>query len=536
MRKLLTICVLAALVLLFAFGQQEAFDQGKIYWTAGGHSKGIGAVGCPSPGDIATGPFGQIQSANLDGTNVQTLVANTNTLGSIRPTGIALDGGQLYWADFYCGIYVVDSDGSSPGPVVKSPWYALQGIAVGAGQLYWGSTHAGFGGDSARIRRANFDASGMQVLIQNAVGWFPGLLAMDDVVGNKIYWGDVSNGGLFWSNLDGSGRALIVGGLPVRGIAVDAAGGRLYFTTASAFGGGGRIFSANLDGTGLVQIIAGLNFPYGIAVDPGTGKIYWSDINDGVIREANTDGSGQVVLIPGLVSPAGIAIQPNQPPTADAGSDQTVEQDSYAGASVTLDGSGSYDPDGDPLTYTWTWDSSSASGVNPTVTLPLGKTTVTLTVSDGQLSDTDTVDITVEDTTDPDVAIVAVVPEELWPPNHRMVPVIVTIEASDICTETDLLEVSVNVTSNEPDDDKGDGAFTGDVDGQDGYTAPVPVLCEFDGDTEYFVCSFELRAERDGRGVDRIYTITATVKDASDNETTASCEVIVPHDQGKGKK
>lgn len=38
----------------------------------------------------------------------------------------------------------------------------------------------------------------------------------------------------------------------------------------------------------------------------------------------------------------------NQPPTADAGADQTVEK----GDEVTLDGSGT-DPDGDPLTYHW---------------------------------------------------------------------------------------------------------------------------------------------------------------------------------------
>ncbi len=95
----------------------------------------------------------------------------------------------------------------------------------------------------------------------------------------------------------------------------------------------------------------------------------------------------------------------NQPPVADAGPDQTVEQDSSAGASVTLDGSGSSD-DGQiqPLTYTWTWPGgSSATGVNPTVTLPPGTTIVTLTVDDGQFSATDTVDITVEDTTPPDI-------------------------------------------------------------------------------------------------------------------------------------
>jgi hypothetical protein len=90
------------------------------------------------------------------------------------------------------------------------------------------------------------------------------------------------------------------------------------------------------------------------------------------------------------------------PPVAEAGPDQTVERTGAAGAQVTLDGSASYDPDGDPLTYSWSWaGGGSASGVSPAVTMPMGTTTVTLQVSDGALSDTDTVDITVEDTTAP---------------------------------------------------------------------------------------------------------------------------------------
>ena len=99
-----------------------------------------------------------------------------------------------------------------------------------------------------------------------------------------------------------------------------------------------------------------------------------------------------------------LSVAHNQPPVADAGDDQTLEQTSYDGAEVTLDGSGSTD-DGfiEPLTYTWTWDGYSAEGVNPTIVLPLGMTTVTLTVFDGQFSDEDTVDITVQDTTDPNV-------------------------------------------------------------------------------------------------------------------------------------
>ena len=96
-------------------------------------------------------------------------------------------------------------------------------------------------------------------------------------------------------------------------------------------------------------------------------------------------------------------VNPNHPPVANAG--QSVEATSPAGASVTLNGSGSSDPDGDPLTYNWTGPFGAVSGVSPTVTLTLGTHIVTLTVSDGHSTATDTIQITVQDTTPPDTII-----------------------------------------------------------------------------------------------------------------------------------
>jgi extracellular elastinolytic metalloproteinase len=90
---------------------------------------------------------------------------------------------------------------------------------------------------------------------------------------------------------------------------------------------------------------------------------------------------------------------PNNPPTANAGADQTVaDSDSQPGEQFTLDGSSSSDGDGTIVSYQWSWGAGgNASGVTPSVTLPDGITVVTLTVTDNDgATDTDTVTITVE--------------------------------------------------------------------------------------------------------------------------------------------
>jgi len=91
----------------------------------------------------------------------------------------------------------------------------------------------------------------------------------------------------------------------------------------------------------------------------------------------------------------------NLPPTANAGPDQAVK----GGAAVTLDGSGSSDPDaGDSLTFSWTQTAgtpvalSNANTATPAFTAPNVTETLTfqLTVADGNGgSDPDTVNVTV---------------------------------------------------------------------------------------------------------------------------------------------
>lgn len=103
----------------------------------------------------------------------------------------------------------------------------------------------------------------------------------------------------------------------------------------------------------------------------------------------------------------------NQPPVAGAGADQSVDE----GTLVTLDGSGSTDPDSDPLTYEWTQvagptvtlsDPTSATPTFNAPSVPAGGATLTfqLVVSDGQVaSDPASVNVVVKNVNHAPVAL-----------------------------------------------------------------------------------------------------------------------------------
>jgi len=101
----------------------------------------------------------------------------------------------------------------------------------------------------------------------------------------------------------------------------------------------------------------------------------------------------------------------NGAPKADAGMDQSVE----VGDLVTLDGSGSSDPDGDTLSYDWSIDAapqgstaslSDRTAVKPTLTADsVGDYEISLTVSDGyENSPVDAVIVTAAEVNAPPVA------------------------------------------------------------------------------------------------------------------------------------
>lgn len=195
------------------------------------------------------------------------------------------------------------------------------------------------------------------------------------------------------------------------------------------------------------------------------------------------------------------------PPVADAGPDQTIE----CAATFTLDGSASTDPNGDPLTYTWTGPFGTLTGATVETTLGPGTHAIVLTVDDGHGGrDTDSVQITIQDTTPPTLSV-QLSPDRLWPPTKQLIDIVATIESTDACdAEPPSIEL-LSITSHQEGDIKPPGRVRTSIAGAEIGT----------DDRE-----FQLLSALEGIGT-RTYTATYKATDLAGVETTASGQVVV---------
>jgi hypothetical protein len=96
----------------------------------------------------------------------------------------------------------------------------------------------------------------------------------------------------------------------------------------------------------------------------------------------------------------------------------------------------------------------------------------------------------------------------LWPPNHQMVPITITIAATDNLSPAPVCSIA-SVSSNEPQNGLGDG----------------------DTPNDWLITgakTVQLRAERAGNGNGRSYTIAMRCVDGAGNVATSSTTVSVP--------
>jgi hypothetical protein len=208
-----------------------------------------------------------------------------------------------------------------------------------------------------------------------------------------------------------------------------------------------------------------------------------------------------------------ILLTANTPPVADAGPDQIVECSMHGATPVTLDASHSLDADGDTLSFVWRNAANVVVGTTAVtnVNVPLGTHIFTVEVSDGKGGiDTDDVTVTVVDTTPPELEVV-LSESALWAPNHKLVDITAIISVTDACDHAPAVTL-ISIVSSEPDDGRGDGRTTGDVQG-----------AELGTDDR----TFQLRAERSGLTRERVYQVTYQATDGSGNSTLLTREVSV---------
>jgi len=212
--------------------------RGRVYWT-----------------EQTSTRTGRIRRANLNGANVQLVREVTGV-----PRGIAIDAsqGRLYIINSQGTVQRLNLDGTNFKANLVGNLSSPNGIAVdaGRGKIYWTED---LGNKTGRIRRANLDGTNVQV-IRKA----PGVL---------------------------------------RGIAIDASRGKLYVTHPSW----GKVQQLDLNGENFQsKFISELNSPQGIAVDAAGGKIYWTA--RGKIQRANLNGRNIQDVVTGLATPVGIAL------------------------------------------------------------------------------------------------------------------------------------------------------------------------------------------------------------------------------------
>ncbi|HYK04843.1 MAG TPA: HYR domain-containing protein [Thermoanaerobaculia bacterium] len=191
-------------------------------------------------------------------------------------------------------------------------------------------------------------------------------------------------------------------------------------------------------------------------------------------------------------------------PVLDIPDGITAEATDANGAAVTWSASATDAIDG-PVAITCT----PASGSQ----FPLGVTLVSCSATDSLGQETNgTFFVTVLDTTPPHIVSATASPDSLFPPNHKMVDVVVTVVANDLVDPAPIVRI-VSVSSNQPLNGTGDG----------------------DTSPDWFITgalTLQLRAER-AASADRIYTITVEAADATGNISTEEVTVRVPGSSSK---
>ena len=268
------------------------------------------------PMDWVDADSGTLQS--LTGSEVDPFVASVR-----NATAIAIDmaGGKVYWAEQIAKnrsrVRRANLNGRNV-EVVKEMGGAVRGLAIDSAKGHLYMTNARPNG-RGNVQRSKLDGS---VFHWNYIDNLSPSLSSPrdialDVAGGKVYWTeditDAATGKeiirIRRANLNGKNVEVVreISGVP-RGLAVDSAKGNLYL--ANTRGVRGNIQRLKVDGSlfhwNYIHI-AKANSPQGVALDVAGGKVYWTEA--GGIRRADLNGKNRQDVATGIGSPGGIVLR-----------------------------------------------------------------------------------------------------------------------------------------------------------------------------------------------------------------------------------
>jgi len=248
--------------------------------------------------------------------------------------------GRLFFLDLGAGrVLSAYPDGSDLQTIVEEGRKLPDGLAVDvdAGYLYWTNMGNPKANDGS-ILRSDLDGNHMVTIVPPGGTFTPKQLTIDNAKG-KLYWSDREGMRVMRANLDGTAVETLVdtsqgdtrpGRDPKKwcvGIAVDPAGGKVYWTQKGGDNAGdGRILCANLnipagqtavDRKDIELLYENLPEPIDLELDLNTRMMYWTDRGDpprgNTVNRAPMDSASEnrkhpEILISHLMEGIGLAL------------------------------------------------------------------------------------------------------------------------------------------------------------------------------------------------------------------------------------
>lgn len=235
-------------------GGLVSVDAGKIYW-------------CDRN-------VGKVQRANLDGSELETLIEVNST--NLRGIAVDIPDGKLYFADNAADtISRANLDGSGVTVLVTDRGFPADvDLDLVNRKLYWCDQQRGV------IERSNLDGSQLETVVATPSPYYLDL----DLPGQRLFWGDFAAGNIHYVGLDDSGAApvnVVTGQPRIRGVKLDLDRGEVVWCNRQS----NHVQRRTLAGGPLQTVITDLDTPHGLAIDPVARKAYWCD--------TGTDGHNQ---------------------------------------------------------------------------------------------------------------------------------------------------------------------------------------------------------------------------------------------------